>query len=75
MKEELGNENVTYVEFLNELKGDYDLAIIAYGEQPYAEGVGDRSNLNFASTRHIAYLKLLKKNKIPTVSLFFTGRP
>ena len=75
LKEELGNENVTYVEFLNEVKGDYDLAIIAYGEQPYAEGVGDRSNLNFASTRHIAYLELLKKNKIPAVSLFFTGRP
>ena len=49
LKEELGNENVTYVEFLNEVKGDYDLAIVAYGEQPYAEGVGDRSCLLYTS--------------------------
>lgn len=76
LKEEIGAENVTHVQFLNNVDAeDYDLAIVAYGEQPYAEGVGDRSNLNFASKRHIAFLEVLKKNNIPTVSLFFTGRP
>ena len=30
---------------------------------------------NFSSKRHIAFLELLAENKIPTVSLFFTGRP
>lgn len=76
LKEELGAENVTHVQFLNDVNAeDYDLAIVAYGEQPYAEGVGDRSNLNFLSKRHIAFLELLAENKIPTVSLFFTGRP
>ena len=76
LKEELGAENVSHVQFLNDVNAeDYDLAIVAYGEQPYAEGVGDRSNLNFSSKRHIAFLELLAENKIPTVSLFFTGRP
>ena len=76
LKEEIGAENVTHVQFLNNVNAeDYDLAIVAYGEQPYAEGVGDRSNLNFSSKRHIAFLELLAENKIPTVSLFFTGRP
>jgi beta-glucosidase len=76
LKEEIGAENVTHVQFLNNVDAkDYDLAIVAYGEQPYAEGVGDRSNLNFSSKRHIAFLEVLKKNNIPTVSLFFTGRP
>ena len=76
LKEEVGAENVTHVQFLNSVNAeDYDVAIVAYGEQPYAEGVGDRSNLNFSSKRHIAFLELLAENKIPTVSLFFTGRP
>ena len=76
LKEEIGAENVTHVQFLNNVDAkDYDLAIVAYGEQPYAEGVGDRSNLNFSSKRHIAFLEVLKKNNIPTISLFFTGRP
>ena len=76
LKEEVGAENVTHVQFLNSVNAeDYDVAIVAYGEQPYAEGVGDRSNLNFSSKRHIAFLELLAENEIPTVSLFFTGRP
>ena len=73
--ESVGKENVDYVEYLNDVKKDYDVAIVAYGEQPYAEGVGDRSNLNLASKRHLDYLELLKKKNIPTISLFFTGRP
>ncbi len=73
--ESVGKENVDFVEYLNDVKKDYDVAIVAYGEQPYAEGVGDRSNLNLASKRHLDYLELLKKKNIPTISLFFTGRP
>ena len=75
LQEAVGVENVDYVEYLNDLNKDYDVAIVAYGEQPYAEGVGDRSNLNLASKRHINYLKALKEKNIPIVSLFFTGRP
>ena len=48
---------------------------MAYGEPPYAEYAGDRRDLNFAGTKHLTHLKLLKEANIPTVSLFFTGRP
>ena len=67
--------NVTFVENLSEIRGEYDVAIVAYGEPPYAEYAGDRRDLNFAGTKHLTHLKLLKEANIPTVSLFFTGRP
>ena len=67
--------NVTFVENLSQIRGDYDVAIVAYGEPPYAEYAGDRRDLNFAGTKHLTHLKLLKEANIPTVSLFFTGRP
>ena len=73
--EKAGEENIDYVENLTQVKKDYDVAVVVYGEQPYAEGVGDRQNLNFDGNRHISALNLLKKKKIPTVSIFLTGRP
>ena len=62
--------NVTFVENLSQIRGDYDVAIVAYGEPPYAEYAGDRRDLNFAGTKHLTHLKLLKEANIPTVSLF-----
>ena len=73
--EKAGQENIDYVENLTQVNNDYDAAIVVYGEQPYAEGVGDRKNLNFEGSRHISALNLLKQKEIPTVSIFLTGRP
>jgi beta-glucosidase len=73
--EKAGQENIDYVENLTQVNNDYDVAIVVYGEQPYAEGVGDRKNLNFDGSRHISALNLLKEKEIPTVSIFLTGRP
>ena len=73
--EKAGQENIDYVENLTQVNNDYDVAIVVYGEQPYAEGVGDRKNLNFDGIRHISALNLLKEKEIPTVSIFLTGRP
>ncbi len=73
--EKAGQENIDYVENLTQVNNDYDVAIVVYGEQPYAEGVGDRKNLNFDGSRHISALNLLKQKEIPTVSIFLTGRP
>ena len=73
--EKAGQENIDYVENLTQVNNDYDVAIVVYGEQPYAEGVGDRKNLNFDRSRHISALNLLKQKEIPTVSIFLTGRP
>ena len=54
-----------------------DVAIVIYGEEPYAEGHGDRKNLVYqrGSKKDLALLKLLKAQDIPVVSVFISGRP
>jgi beta-glucosidase len=61
--------------------GDYgqrpDVAIVVFGEIPYAEGQGDITNLlyNWKYPEDLKLLKKLKANGIPVVSVFLTGRP
>ena len=54
-----------------------DVAIVVFGENPYAEGVGDRDTLEFepAKKKSLALLKTLKAQGIPVVSVFISGRP
>lgn len=54
-----------------------DVAIVVFGEIPYAEGQGDISNLyyNWMYPEDLNLLKKLKQNNIPVVSIFLTGRP
>jgi len=52
-----------------------DVAIVVFGEEPYAEGVGDRTNVNFNSELGLNLLKKFKAAGIPTVSVFISGRP
>ena len=65
---------------LNEA-GEYtvkpDVAIVVYGEEPYAEGHGDREHLDYqrGSKSDLALLKKLKAENIPVVSVFISGRP
>ncbi len=63
------------------LDGSYsqkpDVAVVVFGENPYAEGQGDLDDLNF-EVSHKSSLKLLNKLKqqnIPVVSVFISGRP
>ena len=51
-----------------------DVAIVVFGEEPYAEGVGDRANVDYASDDGLGLLKKFKKAGIPTVSVFISGR-
>jgi beta-glucosidase len=54
-----------------------DVAIVVFGEIPYAEFEGDRPDLNFSSW-HPEGLKLLQQlngDGVPIVSVFLTGRP
>jgi beta-glucosidase len=54
-----------------------DVAIVVFGENPYAEMVGDRPTLEFSPGDKSA-LELLQKLKaagVPTVSVFLSGRP
>ena len=54
-----------------------DVAIVVFGENPYAEMVGDRPTLEFSPSDKTAVetLKKLKAAGIPTVSVFLSGRP
>lgn len=52
-----------------------DVAIVVFGETPYAEFQGDLDNLDFSPTEPLETLRRLKAAGIPTVSVFLSGRP
>ncbi|SEL44670.1 exo-1,4-beta-glucosidase [Colwellia chukchiensis] len=54
-----------------------DVAIVVFGEEPYAEGHGDKDNLDYqrGMKTDLALLKKLKAQGIPVVSIFISGRP
>lgn len=54
-----------------------DVAIVVYGENPYAESQGDLESLEFEPQEKtgLPILKQLQAKNIPTVSLFLSGRP
>ena len=54
-----------------------DVAIMVFGEDPYAEGRGDRPNVDFEPKyRHdLRLLQSLRAQGIPVVSVFLSGRP
>ena len=54
-----------------------DVAIVVFGETPYAEGQGDIKSLDFGAA-HPEGRKMLENLRaagVPTVSVFLTGRP
>lgn len=54
-----------------------DVAIVVFGEEPYAEFQGDVPTLDYqpAGATDLATLKKLKAAGIPVVALFLSGRP
>jgi beta-glucosidase len=54
-----------------------DVAIVVFGEPPYAEGAGDLSNIEYqaGNKSDLALLESLKAQNIPVISIFITGRP
>ena len=54
-----------------------DVAIVVYGEDPYAEFQGDIATLEYrpGDKRDLALLKRLRDAGIPVVSVFLSGRP
>jgi beta-glucosidase len=54
-----------------------DVAIVVFGEDPYAEMQGDVQNvlLKSGDTKDLELLRKLKADNIPVVALFITGRP
>ena len=70
-----GGEAVLSVDGVYEQKPD--VAIMVFGEDPYAEMQGDRGDLAYSprDTSDLELLKRLQGEGIPVVSLFITGRP
>lgn len=60
------------------LDGHYDskpdVAIVAFGEDPYAEFQGDRAHVDYASDDGLELLQKFQAEGIPTVALFISGR-
>jgi len=54
-----------------------DVAIVVFGETPYAEFSGDRPTLEYSpgDKTSLALLQKLKAAGVPTVSVFLSGRP
>lgn len=53
-----------------------DVAVVVFGENPYAEGVGDQRNLLLRTDgAHLDLLARLNADRIPVVAVFLSGRP
>lgn len=54
-----------------------DVAIVVFGESPYAEGQGDLSNIEYQQgiKSDLAMLESLRDQDIPVISIFISGRP
>jgi beta-glucosidase len=54
-----------------------DYAIVAFGENPYAEFQGDLKVLTLpgSMTQHLEIMQKLKEENIPVVAVLFSGRP
>ncbi|MEL7728395.1 glycoside hydrolase family 3 N-terminal domain-containing protein [Citromicrobium bathyomarinum] len=51
-----------------------DVAIVVFGEDPYAEFQGDRPDVGYDDAESLALLRSLQADGIPTVSVFLSGR-
>jgi beta-glucosidase len=54
-----------------------DVAVVVYGEHPYAEFLGDIKTLDYqhGHKSDLALLRRLRAARIPVVSIFLSGRP
>lgn len=54
-----------------------DVAIVVFGEDPYAEFIGDIPNLAYqpGKERDLALIRRLRSEGVPVVAVFLSGRP
>lgn len=52
-----------------------DVAVVVFGEPPYAEFMGDRLDHRLDDEEGLALLKRFKARNIPTVAILLSGRP
>jgi beta-glucosidase len=52
-----------------------DVAVVVFGERPYAEFAGDQQDLVFRDEEGLTLLRAFRAQGIPTVAVFLSGRP
>lgn len=52
-----------------------DVAVVVFGENPYAEWEGDRRTIVYDNPNDITLVRRLRAAGVPVVSLFLSGRP
>ena len=52
-----------------------DVAVVVFGEEPYAEFAGDRPDLVLRDEEGLNLLRNFQEQGIPTVAVFLSGRP
>lgn len=52
-----------------------DVAIVVFGENPYAEWEGDLKHIVYENEKELTILRRLQSAGVPVVSLFLSGRP
>lgn len=52
-----------------------DVAVVVFGEQPYAEFAGDLKNLVFSDEEGLNLLRKYEAEGIPAIAVFLSGRP
>ena len=52
-----------------------DVAVVVFGEEPYAEFVGDREDSVFRDEEGLTLLRKFRAEGIPTVAVLLSGRP
>jgi len=69
----LGGASVTYSRDGSGAAGA-DAGVVVIGETPYAEGLGDRSDLKLAA-EDVAAVRAVKTSGVPTIVVVVSGRP
>ena len=52
-----------------------DVAVVVFGENPYAEFQGDRKTIVYEAEDDLRLLERLRKAGVPVVAIFLSGRP
>ncbi|MDZ7764134.1 MAG: glycoside hydrolase family 3 C-terminal domain-containing protein [Melioribacteraceae bacterium] len=73
IKDRAGSQNVVYSDD-GDTDEEFDKAVVVIGEQPYAEGEGDREDLTI-SNDDIALVRKVYEQGKPTIVILLSGRP
>ncbi len=68
--------SVSAIDSLDE-SDNFDVGIVVFGEDPYAEGDGDLNHLSYSREypEPLQMLRAFQSRRIPVVAVFLTGRP